>query len=64
MTITTIPHVNFDGQAAAALAFWGAALGTEPVVVTCGQSGAVADPAWPGRTGSSGVRSPRRAASA
>ena len=23
MTITTTPHVNFDGQAAAALAFWG-----------------------------------------
>ena len=62
MTITTIPHVNFDGQAAAALAFWGAALGTEPVVVTYGQSGAVADPVWADRvvwgqvTSASGVR--------
>ncbi|WIB13777.1 VOC family protein [Curtobacterium sp. MCPF17_052] len=62
MTITTIPHVNFDGQAAAALAFWGAALGTEPVVVTYGQSGAVEDPAWADRvvwgqvTSASGVR--------
>lgn len=46
MTLSVTPHLNFDGNAREALAFYGTALGAEPLVVTYGQSGAADDPAW------------------
>lgn len=49
MSITTTPHLNFDGDARAALEFYATAFGTEAVVVTYGQSGATDDPAWADR---------------
>ncbi|GAA4756799.1 VOC family protein [Amnibacterium soli] len=49
MTIATTPHLNFDGDALAALTFYAAAFGTEPVAVTYGQMGASDDPAWADR---------------
>jgi PhnB protein len=49
MTITTTPHLNFDGAAREALDFYGAALGVAPVFMTYGQMGASDDPAWADR---------------
>jgi PhnB protein len=49
MTIATTPHLNFDGRAAEALAFYGTALGVEPALMTYGQMGASDDPAWADR---------------
>jgi len=49
MTITTTPHLNFDGRAREALEFYATALSTEPVLMTYGQMGASADPAWADR---------------
>jgi PhnB protein len=49
MTIATTPHLNFDGRAREALAFYGAAFGVEPVLMTYGQMGASDDPAWADR---------------
>lgn len=49
MTIQTTPHLNFDGDARAALDFYAAAFGTEAVAMTYGQMGAVQDPAWADR---------------
>jgi PhnB protein len=49
MTFTVTPHLNFDGDARAALEFYGAALGVEPTIVTYGQMGASDDPAWADR---------------
>ena len=49
MAIATTPHLNFDGDARAALAFYAAAFGTESVAVTYGQMGASDDPEWADR---------------
>ena len=49
MTISTTPHLNFDGDARQALDFWAAALGTEVTAMTYGQMGASDDPAWADR---------------
>ncbi len=49
MAITTTPHLNFDGDARAALDFWASALGGDVVAMTYGQTGAVDDPAWADR---------------
>jgi PhnB protein len=49
MTIAVTPHLNFDGDAHAALEFYGAALGVTPTVVTYGQMQASDDPAWADR---------------
>ncbi|WP_314100724.1 VOC family protein [uncultured Frigoribacterium sp.] len=49
MTISTTPHLNFDGDARQALDFWAAALGTEATAMTYGQMGASDDPAWADR---------------
>lgn len=49
MSFTVTPHLNFDGDAREALAFYGAALGVEPTVVTYGQAHASDDPAWADR---------------
>jgi PhnB protein len=49
MSITTTPHLNFDGRAQEALTFYAAAFGTEAVTVTYGQMGASDDPAWADR---------------
>jgi PhnB protein len=49
MTISTTPHLNFDGDARQALDFWAAALGTEATAMTYGQMGASYDPAWADR---------------
>jgi len=49
MTIITTPHLNFDGDARAALDFYAAALGTEATAVTYGEMGASDDPAWADR---------------
>jgi len=49
MTFAVTPHLNFDGDARAALAFYGAALGVEPTLVTYGEMGASDDPAWADR---------------
>lgn len=49
MTITTVPHLNFDGDARAALDHYAAAFGTEVVAMTYGQMGASDDPAWADR---------------
>ncbi|PZE94693.1 VOC family protein [Curtobacterium sp. MCBD17_008] len=49
MTFTTTPHLNFDGRAQEALAFYAAVFGTEASVATYGQTGASEDPAWADR---------------
>lgn len=49
MSITTTPHLNFDGDARAALEFYASALGAQAVVMTYGQMGASDDPAWADR---------------
>ena len=49
MTIATTPHLNFDGDARAALDFYAAAFGTQAVAMTYGQMGASDDPAWADR---------------
>jgi PhnB protein len=49
MTIATTPHLNFDGDARAALDFYAAAFGAEAVAMTYGQMGASEDPAWADR---------------
>lgn len=49
MTITVTPHLNFDGDAAAALSFYATALGAEPMIATYGQTGAAPTPEWADR---------------
>jgi PhnB protein len=49
MSITTTPHLNFDGRAREALDFYGAAFGVAPALMTYGQMGASDDPAWADR---------------
>ena len=49
MTIETTTHLNFDGDAHAALDFYAAAFGGEVAAVTYGQLGAVDDPGWADR---------------
>jgi len=49
MTTTLAPHVNFDGDARAALDAWAAALGGTVTAATYGQVGASDDPAWADR---------------
>ena len=49
MTIATTPHLNFDGDARAALDFYAAAFGSQVVAMTYGQMGAAPDPAWADR---------------
>jgi PhnB protein len=49
MSITTTPHLNFDGRAREALALYGEAFGVEPALMTYGQMGASDDPAWADR---------------
>lgn len=49
MTFAVTPHLNFNGNAREALAFYGAALGAEPTIVTYGQMGASDEPAWADR---------------
>jgi len=46
MTIQTTPHLNFDGDARAALEFYATAFGADPMIATYGQMGASDDPAW------------------
>lgn len=46
MTITTTTHLNFDGDARAALEFYAAAFGTTATMATYGDTGASDDPAW------------------
>ncbi len=58
MSITTTTHLNFDGDARAALEFYAAAFSTEAAVVTYGQSGALDDPAWADRVVFGQVESP------
>jgi PhnB protein len=49
MTIETTTHLNFDGDARAALDLYAAAFGGEVAAMTYGQMGAVDDPAWADR---------------
>lgn len=49
MTIETTTHLNFDGDAHAALDFYAAAFGGEVAAVTYGQLCAVDDPGWADR---------------
>lgn len=49
MAIITTPHLNFDGDARAALDFYAAAFGTEVVAMTYGQMSATDHPAWADR---------------
>ncbi|KAA9086938.1 VOC family protein [Microbacterium radiodurans] len=49
MSITTTPHLNFDGDARAALEFYASALGAKADSMTYGQMGASDDPAWADR---------------
>ncbi|MGU3410717.1 VOC family protein [Microbacterium sp. M1A1_1b] len=49
MTITTTPHLNFDGSARQALDFYAAAFGTEAVAMTYGAMGASDEPDWADR---------------
>ncbi|KQO60014.1 VOC family protein [Curtobacterium sp. Leaf261] len=49
MTITTTPHLNFDGNAREALDFYATALGTQAVSMTYGAMGATDEPAWADR---------------
>lgn len=46
MTITTTPHLNFDGNAREALDFYARAFGTEVAAMTYGAMGATDEPAW------------------
>jgi PhnB protein len=49
MTIITTPHLNFDGDARAALDFYARAFGTEIAAMTYGAMGASDEPAWADR---------------
>lgn len=49
MTITTTPHLNFDGTAREALDFYATAFGTEAVTMTYGAMSATDEPAWADR---------------
>ncbi|MFD1723080.1 VOC family protein [Amnibacterium endophyticum] len=49
MTIATTPHLNFDGDARAALDFYATAFGAEVQAMTYGAMGAVQDPEWTDR---------------
>jgi PhnB protein len=49
MTITTTPHLNFDGNAREALDFYASALCTHVVSMTYGAMGASDEPAWADR---------------
>jgi PhnB protein len=49
MTITTTPHLNFDGDARAALEFYASALDTQVASMTYGAMGASDDPEWADR---------------
>ncbi|MBT2502048.1 VOC family protein [Curtobacterium sp. ISL-83] len=49
MSIQTTTHLNFDGQARAALDFYAAAFGGAVSATTYGQMGASDDPAWSDR---------------
>ena len=49
MAIETTTHLNFDGDARAALEFYAAAFDTAATVVTYGRAGASDDPAWADR---------------
>lgn len=49
MTITTTPHLNFDGNAREALDFYATAFGTEVAAMTYGAMGATDEPAWADR---------------
>lgn len=46
MSIETTTHLNFDGDARAALDFYAAVFGGTATAVTYGQMGASDDPAW------------------
>lgn len=46
MTIETTTHLNFDGDARAALDFYAAVFGGGVTAMTYGQMGASDDPAW------------------
>lgn len=49
MTITTTPHLNFDGNAREALDFYATAFGTQAVTMTYGAMGATDEPGWADR---------------
>ncbi len=49
MTIETTTHLNFDGDARAALDFYAAVFGGQVTAMTYGQMGASDDPAWADR---------------
>jgi PhnB protein len=49
MTIETTTHLNFDGDARAALDFYATVFGGAATTVTYGQMGASDDPAWADR---------------
>ncbi|RYB90950.1 VOC family protein [Nocardioides oleivorans] len=49
MTITTTPHLNFNGNAREALDFYATAFGAEVTAMTYGAMGATDDPAWADR---------------
>ncbi len=49
MSIETTTHLNFDGNARAALDFYAVAFGGEVQATTYGQMGASDDPAWADR---------------
>lgn len=49
MTIETTTHLNFDGDARAALDFYADVFDGTVTAVTYGQTGASADPAWADR---------------
>ncbi len=49
MSIETTTHLNFAGEARAALDFYAAAFGGEVTAMTYGQMSATGDPAWADR---------------
>ena len=49
MSIQTTTHLNFDGDARAALDFYATAFGGEVTAMTYGQMAATDDPAWADR---------------
>ncbi|WP_412149143.1 VOC family protein [Curtobacterium flaccumfaciens] len=49
MSIETTTHLNFDGDARAALDFYASVFGGEVTAATYGQIGALDDPAWADR---------------
>jgi PhnB protein len=49
MSIETTTHLNFDGDARAALDFYASVFGGEVTAATYGQMGALDDPAWADR---------------